>query len=80
MRFFGHEPFGWWFRVVALAAILIVCILGWAKLRFGSLTTARAYFRGQVVEVSFASPAKNRADGTLHSAREVTVEFKKQWP
>jgi hypothetical protein len=63
-----------------LAAVLVVCLLGWAKAHFGSLTAARAYFRGQVVEVSFTPSERKDANDNSLSVDEVAIAFTNNAP
>lgn len=80
MKLLNHQRFGWALRVAALAAVLLACILGWAKVHFGSLGAARAYFRGEVVEVSFAPSGKNGVELSGQPAAELTVAFTNNAP
>lgn len=72
----SSNRFGWWSRATALAAILILIVIGWLSLRFGSLRTARAYLRGQVVEVSLTPAIAGPGTGRASDANEITASFK----
>ena len=52
-----------WLRILIGATVLLVLTLSWARWRFGSLSTAQAYYRGQAVTVT-APRDQQRIDGS----------------
>ncbi len=74
------QRLNWWFRIFVLAIVFITSIIIWAKFRFGSLTTARAYYRGQVVEVTFPTlKADNLGSNSLPTG-DTVISFTNNAP
>lgn len=71
----GRESVGWWLRSLSLAVVLVTALLGGLVYRFGSIASARAYLRGEVIQIGLIPAEQGSTTSGSVIEKKVTVVF-----